>query len=104
VFRSVNGIAVDSFLIAHGDAYDKAEILHRDISSGNILITATGGGLLIDWDLCKELKHIREGQAQIERTVSASACSLKPTRNFSELLFGVSTTDRVPGNSWLLVC
>ncbi|KAF8493565.1 hypothetical protein BU17DRAFT_59579, partial [Hysterangium stoloniferum] len=52
----------------HGDAYDKAEILHRDISSGNILITATGGGLLIDWDLCKMLKHIHQGQAHTERT------------------------------------
>ncbi|KAF8491969.1 hypothetical protein BU17DRAFT_59616, partial [Hysterangium stoloniferum] len=52
----------------HGDAYDKAEILHRDISSGNILITATGGGLLIYWDLCKILKHIHQGQAHTERT------------------------------------
>ncbi|KAF8526893.1 hypothetical protein BU17DRAFT_61871 [Hysterangium stoloniferum] len=55
-------------IIAHGDAYDKAEILHRDISSGNILITATGGGLLIDWDLCKKLEHIHQGQENIERT------------------------------------
>ncbi|KAF8518123.1 hypothetical protein BU17DRAFT_30085, partial [Hysterangium stoloniferum] len=52
----------------HGDAYDKAKILHRDISSGNILITDTGGGLLIDWDLCKRLQDIYEGQAHIERT------------------------------------
>ncbi|KAF8510660.1 hypothetical protein BU17DRAFT_8491, partial [Hysterangium stoloniferum] len=43
--------AVRDAMIAHGDAYDKAKILHRDISSGNILITETGGGLLIDWDL-----------------------------------------------------
>ncbi|KAF8489216.1 hypothetical protein BU17DRAFT_72758 [Hysterangium stoloniferum] len=34
--------AVRDAIVAHGDAYDKAEILHRDISSGNILITATG--------------------------------------------------------------
>ncbi|KAF8491003.1 hypothetical protein BU17DRAFT_18695, partial [Hysterangium stoloniferum] len=47
--------AVRDAIIAHGDAYDKAEIFHRDISSGNILITQTGGGLLIDWDLCKKL-------------------------------------------------
>ncbi|KAF8514932.1 hypothetical protein BU17DRAFT_94009 [Hysterangium stoloniferum] len=40
-------------IIAHGDAYDKAEILHIYINSGNILITHIGGGLLIDWDLCK---------------------------------------------------
>ncbi|KAF8498372.1 hypothetical protein BU17DRAFT_72339 [Hysterangium stoloniferum] len=60
--------AVRDAIIAHGDAYDKAEILHRDISSGNILITQTGGGLLIDWDLCKKLQHIRQGQGHIERT------------------------------------
>ncbi|KAF8525575.1 kinase-like domain-containing protein, partial [Hysterangium stoloniferum] len=60
--------AVRDAIIAHGEAYDKAENLHRDISSGNILITATGGGLLIDWDLCKKLKHIQQGQAQTERT------------------------------------
>ncbi|KAF8516417.1 hypothetical protein BU17DRAFT_50910, partial [Hysterangium stoloniferum] len=42
--------------------------LHRDISSGNILITETGGGLLIDWDLCKKLQDIYEGQGHIERT------------------------------------
>ncbi|KAF8523328.1 hypothetical protein BU17DRAFT_63898 [Hysterangium stoloniferum] len=58
-------------IIAHGDAYDKTEILHRDISSGNILITATGGGLLIDWDLCKKLQHIHQGQENIERTRGA---------------------------------
>ncbi|KAF8490689.1 hypothetical protein BU17DRAFT_104127 [Hysterangium stoloniferum] len=46
--------AVRDAIVAHGDAYDKAEILHRDISSGNILITATGG------------------QAHTERTVSTS--------------------------------
>ncbi|KAF8497626.1 hypothetical protein BU17DRAFT_103228 [Hysterangium stoloniferum] len=60
--------AVRDAIIAHGDAYDKAEILHRDISSGNILITQTGSRLLIDWDLCKKLQHIRQGQGHIERT------------------------------------
>ncbi|KAF8509372.1 hypothetical protein BU17DRAFT_99005 [Hysterangium stoloniferum] len=64
--------AVRDAIVAHGDAYDKAEILHRDINSGNILITATGGGLLIDWDLCKMLKHIHQGQAHTERTVITS--------------------------------
>ncbi|KAF8884541.1 hypothetical protein CPB85DRAFT_1567002 [Mucidula mucida] len=33
-------------------AFDLARILHRDISSGNIMITPTHEGLLIDWDLC----------------------------------------------------
>ncbi|KAI9442014.1 hypothetical protein BJY52DRAFT_1229263 [Lactarius psammicola] len=48
--------AVLAALIAHGDAYWKCSILHRDISPNNILLTDCpdfGGGLLIDWDLCK---------------------------------------------------
>ncbi|KAF8503151.1 kinase-like domain-containing protein, partial [Hysterangium stoloniferum] len=60
--------AVRDAIVAHGDAYDKAENFHRDISSGNILITATGGGLLIDWDLCKMLNQIHQRQAHTERT------------------------------------
>ncbi|KAF8518562.1 hypothetical protein BU17DRAFT_66398 [Hysterangium stoloniferum] len=60
--------AVRDAMIGHGDAYDRAKILHRDISSGNILITDSGGGLLIDWDLCKRLQDIYQGEAHIERT------------------------------------
>ncbi|KAF8500010.1 hypothetical protein BU17DRAFT_59108 [Hysterangium stoloniferum] len=60
--------AVRDAMLAYEDAYDKAKILHRDISSGNILITDTGSGLLIDWDLCKKLQDIYQGQAHIERT------------------------------------
>ncbi|KAI9428766.1 hypothetical protein F5148DRAFT_990694, partial [Russula earlei] len=29
--------------------YDKAKILHRDVSAGNILIAPDRSGLLIDW-------------------------------------------------------
>ncbi|KAF8519592.1 hypothetical protein BU17DRAFT_89702 [Hysterangium stoloniferum] len=52
--------AVRDGITAHEDAYDKAEILHRDISSADIIITNTGGGFLIDWDLCKKLQHIHQ--------------------------------------------
>ena len=40
-------------LLAHKAAWEKAGVLHRDISSGNILITEDGRGLLNDWDMCK---------------------------------------------------
>ncbi|KAI0314641.1 hypothetical protein OF83DRAFT_1285421 [Amylostereum chailletii] len=40
---------------AHRDAYFKADTLHRDVSPGNILITDDGHGLLIDWDLSREV-------------------------------------------------
>jgi serine/threonine protein kinase len=40
---------------AHTAAYEKAQILHRDVSAGNILIADDGSGLLIDWDLSKKV-------------------------------------------------
>ncbi|KAI9461540.1 hypothetical protein F5148DRAFT_1286629 [Russula earlei] len=42
-------------MIAHMDAYDKAKILHQDVSTGNILIAPDQSGLLIDWDLSKKV-------------------------------------------------
>jgi serine/threonine protein kinase len=40
-------------------AYDRAKILHRDISVGNVLISADGKrGLLIDWELCKRVSPV----------------------------------------------
>jgi RIO-like serine/threonine protein kinase len=42
--------------IAHTAAYNKARILHQDISSENILITEEGTGILIDWDLSTKVK------------------------------------------------
>ena len=42
-------ISLRNALVAHKDAWDKAEILHRDISTRNIIIH-DGKGILIDWD------------------------------------------------------
>jgi RIO-like serine/threonine protein kinase len=56
--------------IAHQAAF-KIGILHRDISAANILITTNprfNGGLLIDWDLCKETDG-NPAARQITRTV-----------------------------------
>src|SRR5687768_4475453 len=55
--------------VAHTDAFEKAKILHRDISVGNIIIT-DGGGLLIDWDLAKDVKDLQKISRQPFRTVS----------------------------------
>ncbi|ESK86363.1 hypothetical protein Moror_5010, partial [Moniliophthora roreri MCA 2997] len=52
----------------HQVAYDEAKILHRDISSGNILISEDGkSGFLIDWDFSKPVVD-RETPRQHERT------------------------------------
>ncbi|KAG7093803.1 hypothetical protein E1B28_007445 [Marasmius oreades] len=52
-------------MIAHKDAYEKAKILHRDISSGNIIMV-DGKGILIDWDVAK--LHTDRTPRQNERT------------------------------------
>src|SRR6266487_974600 len=55
--------------VAHKNAYEKAKILHHNISVSNILITEDGHGLLIDWDLCKSTTKL-QGARQSERTAS----------------------------------
>ncbi|TFK55665.1 hypothetical protein OE88DRAFT_1652083 [Heliocybe sulcata] len=60
---------------AHRDAYQKAGVLHRDISAGNILINVTRaedgewkvGALLNDWDLSKNI-HKLGSPRQPDRT------------------------------------
>ena len=41
--------------LAHKVAYEKAGLLHRDISPGNILITEDGDGILIDWQFAEKI-------------------------------------------------
>ncbi|PFH48096.1 hypothetical protein AMATHDRAFT_66251 [Amanita thiersii Skay4041] len=47
--------AIRDAVEAHRDAYHLAKVLHGDISVDNILIDENGRGLLIDWDLSKDL-------------------------------------------------
>ncbi|KAI0273341.1 hypothetical protein BC834DRAFT_203946 [Gloeopeniophorella convolvens] len=49
-------------IVAHDEAYQKTSILHRDISAGNILITRSGRGILIDWDLSKKVTTDDKGK------------------------------------------
>ncbi|TBU36750.1 hypothetical protein BD309DRAFT_877769 [Dichomitus squalens] len=60
-FRELSGLLRDA-LNAHKDAWEKAEVLHRDVSFSNILILETVSdsgevikrqGVLSDWDLSK---------------------------------------------------
>ena len=52
---------------AHAHAFQDAKLLHRDISSGNIILTDEGKGLLIDWEMAKEVGQV--GNRRPERTV-----------------------------------
>lgn len=64
---------------AHREAWEKAGILHRDVSVGNILIDvdpdvsdageSTPTGFLNDWDMCKYKDEIQSGATQANRTV-----------------------------------
>ncbi|ESK81291.1 other 1 protein kinase [Moniliophthora roreri MCA 2997] len=60
--------AVKDAIKAHQVAYDEARILHRDISAGNILISADGkSGFLIDWEFSTPVRD-RETPLEHERT------------------------------------
>jgi hypothetical protein len=62
--------------VAHESAY-KCGILHRDISPGNVLITSDNkfdGGLLIDWDLCKDINSQLDRPCRAARTVRIKIC------------------------------
>ena len=58
-------------MVAHQDAWEKAGVLHRDVSMGNILIDViTGNGFLNDWDLCKYKEEMNQVASQPSRSVS----------------------------------
>jgi len=61
--------SVLNVFLAHQDAYNEAQLLNRDISVGNILITHDGHGLLGDWELSKLRSELGRPR-QAERTVS----------------------------------
>ncbi|KAA1467193.1 hypothetical protein DENSPDRAFT_832184 [Dentipellis sp. KUC8613] len=76
-------------LIALGEAYSRAGILHRDISGGNILITSEGKGVLIDWDLSKEKTDPdsarQEWRTGTWRFMSRALLTDKPKKSVHEL-------------------
>jgi len=71
--RMLNKLAT----IAHEAVYHHCSILHHDISPSNILIT-DGGGLLIDWDLCKNVnsnEHKARHTAHMVRIIRLLICT-----------------------------
>ncbi|KIM37440.1 hypothetical protein M413DRAFT_30901 [Hebeloma cylindrosporum] len=49
---------ISQALKAHRFAHDNARTLHRDVSPRNIMITSEGNGLLVDWDLSKDIERV----------------------------------------------
>ncbi|EPQ55650.1 hypothetical protein GLOTRDRAFT_75784 [Gloeophyllum trabeum ATCC 11539] len=52
-------------LIAHKEACEKADILHRDLSPGNIIMISNDSAILIDWDLSRSLQSLEEENARV---------------------------------------
>ncbi|KIL56565.1 hypothetical protein M378DRAFT_89157, partial [Amanita muscaria Koide BX008] len=69
--------------LAHQQALDKANILHRDINAGNILITDEGRGFLVDWDVAKHVDDVARGACQPERTGTFQFSSARFVSNLS---------------------
>jgi serine/threonine protein kinase len=66
--------STDCLFLAHSDAFLHAEVLHRDLSPGNIMIGPNNKGLLIDWDLSKPLRRPNISR-RATRTVRVKAVS-----------------------------
>lgn len=69
-------------LPAHKRAWENANILHRDVSVGNIMINCeTGKGFLNDWDLCK----YREDMVVKRPASEPSGISVSPAHFFHHI-------------------
>ncbi|KAF4619699.1 hypothetical protein D9613_004763 [Agrocybe pediades] len=53
---------------AHKAVYEKCQILHCDVSVGNILVTADGKGFLNDWDQARNVEYLVSGPHRAFRT------------------------------------
>lgn len=75
-------IALSNYGEGHKDAWEKAGILHCDISAGNIMINVDTTpdkplGILVDWDMCKYKEDLLlDARTPRATGVSVSTCSL----------------------------
>ena len=84
IVQQLCGIKLTLGLLAHQEAFEKCNIIHRDVSAGNILIfpvinylarnrcfAVSMKGLLSDWELAKIIVE-KTFATQPQRTVSAT--------------------------------
>lgn len=85
----------ESNYTAHQQAFEKLQIMHQDVSVGNILITEdiNGhlGGILIDWDLCQLVDNLTKGSGSVERTVRQVVLNRISILNYSRRERGSSS-------------
>lgn len=64
--------AINDTMTAHQQTVEKLQIMHQDISVGNVLITEDTNGklgsILVDWDLCQSLEKLNDENTSIKRT------------------------------------
>ncbi|KAG7442401.1 uncharacterized protein BT62DRAFT_827419, partial [Guyanagaster necrorhizus] len=82
----------------HQIAFERACILHRDISVGNIMITANHRGFLIDWDHCVILSH-KSGEKRVGRGGKWQFVSAKLLTSFCNVHTIVDNRD---SSLWIL--
>ncbi|KAI0295313.1 hypothetical protein B0F90DRAFT_1201281 [Multifurca ochricompacta] len=87
---------------AHSAAYERAGILHRDVSSGNIMIGEDGYGVLIDWELSKQItKNVEEKGKRHSRTGTWKFISIWRLLDPSSRPHGIS--DDLESFFWVLL-
>lgn len=100
----------DIFGIAHQEAWEKSQVLHRDISLGNILIDVESTlkrprGLLADWELCKYRHELSKDPTPPGRQLVSQQGSLRGA-SFSHgcpgyLAFPFGPTSAIPAETQL---
>ncbi|KAH9953895.1 hypothetical protein BC827DRAFT_1379725 [Russula dissimulans] len=103
-FRSTRQLCevIRDAIEAHTAAYEKAQILHRDVSAGNILIADDGSGMLIDWDLSKKvIKDVDREARSHSRTGTWQFISISRLRDPSTRPHEVS--DDLESFFWVLL-
>ncbi|KAJ8519080.1 hypothetical protein ONZ45_g3906 [Pleurotus djamor] len=93
-------MAVCQAFLAHRDVFKTCGLLHRDISSGNILILPNGNGLLIDWDLAKEVAKLAAPGCTPERTGTWAFMSVKLSKQTGKLH---TVYDDIESFFWVLI-
>ncbi|KAF9489179.1 hypothetical protein BDN71DRAFT_1499191 [Pleurotus eryngii] len=89
LFRTARNLVscIADAMEAHQLVYDKLHILHRDISAGNILLSALDSkearhGILIDWDHCIFMNKLSKGRpTRVTRTGTWRFMSANLTMN-----------------------
>ena len=71
ILRLLQAAQLIIICLAHRDAYEKCNIVHRDVSARNVMMTENDRGILNDWDLAKRFSEdAAQSVRQHERTES----------------------------------